>query len=322
LQKLNIIINTKPNEYSIELNPETVTKELLGILEENSINRISLGVQSLDDRILEVLGRNTNSIRTLKALETIEKNWTKSFSADLINSVPGQTVQKALSDIRILDSFKPDHISLYSLTFEPGTKLFSRLEKGEINLIKDTIDILIQKESISLLKSIGFNRYEISNYAKEKKESLHNLNYWKMGTYIGVGPSGASTLLAEKGPLRLSYKPSISDFLNSMTITDRIEQELINSESFLLEHLMMGFRLSKGIDIGHINSIFNFNIKDYLKPVTDKWGKVIKISETSICLTTDGLSLLNPFLVDIASLISMQKLKLRVSEINWPILTP
>ncbi|MCD6397726.1 MAG: radical SAM family heme chaperone HemW [Spirochaetaceae bacterium] len=318
LEKLNIIINIKPYEYSIELNPETVTREVLSILEENSINRISLGVQSLDDRVLKVLGRNTNSIRTLKALETIKKYWTKSFSADLINAVPEQTLKIALSDIRQINYFKPDHISLYSLTFEAGTKLFSRLEIGKIQPIKDSDDIFMQKESINLLKSMGFNRYEVSNFAKNGKESLHNLNYWKMGSYLGIGPSGASTLLTNAGPLRLSYKRSISNFLNSKTIADRTEQELINPESFLLEHLMMGFRLKNGIDIEHINSVFNLDIEDYLKTVIGKWRRVIKLTETSIYLNSNGLALLNPFLVDVASLISMQKLKIRVSEINWP----
>ncbi len=318
LEKLTIIIKKEPYEYSIELNPETVTKEVLSVLEENNINRISLGVQSLNDRVLKVLGRNTDSISTFRALEIIKENWTRSFSADLINAVPEQTLKIALSDIRQINYFKPDHISLYSLTFEAGTELFSKFKMGEIQPITDSDDIFMQKESINLLKSMGFNRYEVSNFAKKGKESLHNLNYWKMGSYLGIGPSGASTLLTNAGPLRLSYKRSISNFLNSKTIADRTEQELINPESFLLEHLMMGFRLKKGIEIEHINSVFNFDIKDYLKTVIDKWGRVIKLTETSISLNSDGLALLNPFLVDTASLISEKKLKLSVSEINWP----
>ena len=173
----------------------------------------------------------------------IKNNWTQSFSADLINAVPEQTLNIALSDIRQIIYFKPDHISLYSLTYEPGTKLFSKLEKGKIELISDNEDILMEKESIDLLKSMEFNRYEISNFAKKGKETLHNLNYWKMGSYFGIGPSAASTLLTNTGPLRLSYKRSISDFLNSKTIADRTEQELINPGSFLLEHLMMVFRI-------------------------------------------------------------------------------
>jgi len=318
LEKLNIIINIKPCEYSIELNPETVTKEVLSVLEENSINRISLGVQSLDDRVLKVLGRNTDSNTTFRALENIKQNWSKLFSVDLINTVPGQTVKKALSDISKVNYFKPDHISLYSLTFEPGTELFNRMERGKLKIISDDIDTRMQNESISLLESFGLERYEISNYAKTGKKSLHNLNYWKMGTYLGVGPSAASTLLSTNGPFRLSYKRSISNFLNSKTIEDRTEQELINPDSFLLEHLMMGFRLNEGIYIKHINSIFNLDIVDYLKTVTDKWRNVIKLSENSISLSLEGLSLLNPFLVDIAALISEKKFDLRVSEINWP----
>ena len=321
LQKLCIIINNIPLEYTIELNPETVTREVLTILEENNINRISLGVQSLNDRVLKVLGRNTNVKRTLTALETIKQNWTRLFSADLINAVPEQTLDIALSDIRQLNSFKPDHISLYSLSFEPGTKLFTKLENGKIQPITDTADIIMQEESINLLESAGFNRYEISNFAKRGKESLHNLNYWKMGTYLGVGPSGVSTLLTDKGPLRLSYKRSTSEFISKKKITDRTAQELISPESFLLEHLMMAFRLKKGIDTEHINRVFNMDIKEYLKTVTDKWSKIITFTEESISLTPRGLSLLNPFLVDTASLISENKLKLRVSEINWPILT-
>jgi oxygen-independent coproporphyrinogen-3 oxidase len=321
LNRLNKSFSNSPKESTIELNPETVTEELLIILEDNEINRISVGVQSLDDGILKTLGRNIDTAATLKALDTIKRYWKGSISFDLINSVPGQDVDTALSDIKRINKFDPGHISLYSLTFEPSTKLYSMLKAGRIQILSESVDSVMQKESIDLLKSLSFKRYEISNYTNDGKQSLHNLNYWNMGSYVGIGPSAASTMMTDDGPLRIGYKRDISTFLEQNSIEDRVELELLNPNSFLLEHLLMGFRLLKGIDTSHISKVFNFNIENYLKPLFSRWNDKLIITEDSIRLTEEGLSLLNPFLVDIAALIDKSPLEISISDINWPLET-
>ncbi len=306
LSKLKQLTANSAIEFTIELNPETVTEDLLNILDKNGINRISIGIQSLDDKVLSTLGRNTNVKTSLNALEIIKEHWKGSFSADLINAVPGQTIDSALSDIKRINNYKPDHLSLYSLTFEPFTKLYNLLEEGKIETISETIDISMQEKSKELLKSLGYKQYEISNFTKEGKESLHNLNYWNMGTYLGIGPSAASTLMTSDGPVRIIYKRSISKFLESVPIEERIDFEYIQAESFLLEHLMMGFRLVSGIDIKHINNIFKMDIESFLKPLFNKWGHLLNNDKKSIYLNKEGLLLLNPFLVDVASLIDKE----------------
>lgn len=318
LNRLNKLFCNSPNETTIELNPETVTEELLKILNGNGIKRVSVGVQSLDDEILKTLGRNTDAITTLNALETIKDTWKGSVSFDLINAVPGQTVDSALSDIKRINGFEPDHISLYSLTFEPSTKLYTLLESGKLEIIKESVDSDMQQKSLDLLESSGFGRYEISNYAKEGKQSMHNLNYWEMGSYIGVGPSAASTLMTADGPVRLVYKRSVLDFSESSSFEERIELEYIKPESFLLEHLMMGFRLLEGIKTEHLNNVFRMNIKNYLEPLFDSWRGKLVIGNKSIHLTKEGLSLLNPFLLDIASLIGSNPPGISGKKINWP----
>jgi len=321
LGRLCDIIEDLSIESTIELNPETVSIDLLRVLSNNGINRVSIGVQSLDAAILKTLGRNTSREKTIDALNILKKNWSGLFSIDLINAVPGQTINAALSDIIQVNNFSPDHISLYSLTFEPGTELHSLLEKGKITSILENTDNLMQKESISLLKSLGFNRYEISNYARIGMESLHNINYWKMGSYLGLGPSAASTLLYDTGPVRIIIKPDTSLFISSAPFSSRTEFESISKESFLLEHLMMGFRLLEGIDIKYINYVFNIDIKDFLTPLFKKWDKMLLSNKESIFLTENGLFLLNPFLIDVAALIDKQSSGIVDKEINWPILT-
>lgn len=321
LKNLGKMFITKPCEYTIELNPETVTKDLLEILSANGIHRISIGVQSLDDRILRTLGRNTDAVTTLEGLEIIKNNWKGSFSVDLINAVPGQTVTNSLSDIEGINHFDPDHISLYSLTFEPSTKLYKMLEAGEITTLSESTDLKIQKESLDLLESLGYKRYEISNFAKEGKVSLHNLNYWKMGSYLGVGPSAASTLLTGTGPVRLMYKRSISNFIGSTFFKDRFDIEYLEPDSFFLEHLMMGFRLIKGVKTDYINNVFDTDLINYLEPIFIKWKDMLIIENDSIRLTNNGLSFLNPFLIDIAALIAENPLKISGKDIKWPILT-
>ncbi len=322
LDKLKLIIHSSPAETTIELNPETVDTDLLRILSSNGIQRLSVGVQSLDDSILRTLGRNTDVLTTKNGLEIIKKEWKGSFSVDLINTVPGQTIESSLSDINLIDKYKPEHISLYNLTFEPFTKLYTLLEAGEITTLSESTDLIMQNESIKLLKNNGYKRYEISNYAKDGKKSLHNLNYWEMGSYLGVGPSAASTLMTEKGPVRLIYKRSISNFLNSSFLEDRIDLEHLNPDSFLLEHLMMGFRLIKGVNTDQIYNIFGIDLIKYLNPIFNKWNELLIVEKNSICLTSRGLSLLNPFLIEIAALIGNYPLCIRGEDINWPFETP
>lgn len=319
LSILERIVHTSPLEFTIELNPETVNKGLLRILSVNGINRISVGVQSLDDRILRILGRNTDVTSTIKALEIIRKYWPGSFSVDLINAVPGQSVNSALSDIKFINEFEPDHISMYSLTFEPSTKLYTMLKAGKVKIPEESVDSIMQHESIELLKSFGYKRYEISNFSKEGKQSLHNLNYWNMGSYAGIGPSAASTLMTSDGPVRIENKRSISAFLNEESFDSRVDFEYLKPDSFLLEHLMMGFRLIDGIDKEHINSVFKVNIENYLEPVLERWQGKLKIKKKSIYLTEEGLSLLNPFLVDTASLGNSNPINISGKEINWPL---
>lgn len=319
LNRLTKNFSNTPKESTIELNPETVTAGLLKILEDNEINRISVGVQSLDDGILKTLGRNTDAKTTLKALKTINKYWTDSLSFDLINAVPGQSVDGALCDIRRLCEFEPDHISLYSLTFEPSAKLYTMLKSGRLETLIESIDSDMQYESIELLESFGYKRYEISNFAKEGKQSVHNLNYWNIGSYTGIGPSAASTLMTAGGPVRIEYRRSISDFLKASSFKDRVEFEYLKSDSFLLEHLMMGFRLINGIDTENINNVFRLDIENYLGTMFDKWKGRLIGDKDSIHLTGRGISLLNPFLADIAALIENNPLSISGNEINWPL---
>lgn len=319
LSGIDRIISGSVFESTIELNPETVTRGLLDILSANGINRLSIGVQSLDDNILKTLGRNTDSETTLKALEIIKEYWPHSLSFDLINAVPGQTVDGALSDIRNINKFEPDHISMYSLTFEPSTKLYTMIKTGNLKKLEESVDMDMQSKSVELLEFLGYIRYEISNFAKEGKKSIHNLNYWKMGSYAGVGPSAVSTLMTERGPIRIENRRSVSDFLNISSFSSRVDIEYIKPDSFLLEHLMMGFRLLNGIDKENINTIFKMNIENYLEPIFERWQSKLIIKKKSIHLTEEGLSLLNPFLVDIASLIYNNPLYISSKEINWPL---
>ncbi|MCK5200884.1 MAG: hypothetical protein KAR21_21170, partial [Spirochaetales bacterium] len=190
---------------------------------------------------------------------------------------------------------------------------------GKIKIIEESVDSDIQQNSIELLESYGYKRYEISNFAKDGQQSVHNLNYWKMGSYAGIGPSAASTLISSDGPVRIENKRSISAFLAEKSFNNRIDFEYLKPDSFLLEHLMMGFRLINGVDKEHINCVFNLNIENYLEPVLDRWQGMLKTGENYIYLTEEGFSVLNPFLVDIASLIDSNTKDISGKEINWPI---
>ena len=191
-------------EFSIEINPETVDEELLIFLEDSPITRLSIGIQSFNDKHLKILGRNCTSGKGKHALDLL-KNTEKDINIDLISSIPGQTLQESINDINEAFSFSPSHISLYSLTIEENTPIAEKINSKDID---DEVWI----KASEYLKSSGFDHYEISNFSLPGKQCLHNLNYWNMNPYIGCGPAAVSTVIINNTPFRLYNTVNIPPF--------------------------------------------------------------------------------------------------------------
>lgn len=296
-------------EVTIELNPDDITEQLLQILEKNGINRISVGIQSLNEKALEFSGRRASLNQNVSALECISKNWRHRFSADLICGLPYETEASFLHGMEKLLSYRPDHISMYSLTFEDETPFGKLLESGKLEYDFDFSDDLWLKGRQFLFKN-GFSQYEVSNFSLNHCESIHNLTYWQHASYCGAGSGGAGTVYNGDGSgFRWSNTIDIkkySDFWNKVSeIDDKnlpCECEEIDIQTSKYEFFMMGLRALNGVKEKDYYRIFNEPFPESFVKLARQWQKdgLCIVSGTagdfSISLGTEGILFLNKFL--------------------------
>lgn len=235
------------SEVTVEFNPEDATTGKLKELKEAGVNRISLGIQSLSDRALTALGRRNRERDNLKALENALSVFSN-VSVDLIYGAPGQKPEEFLKDLERITAYPVKHISLYALTVYEGTPFFEMVEKGQVELPSEEEVREAYYGAVELLKSRGFTHYEISNFAIKGFESKHNLIYWRLENYLGLGPSAASF---RDGV----YRKNVPDYGRYGELLKRGELPTEEREEFrgreLLElRITMGMRLIEGVEVG------------------------------------------------------------------------
>lgn len=175
-------------EATMEFNPESTDAERLSVAVENGITRASIGLQSFRPELLQAVGRRHTPESGLAALERLLSQPGLRVTADLMFNLPGQTVAQFLEDLDSLSAYPLGHVSFYGLKVDPRTRLGHRLEKGLVQVDEDLYGDMY-REGVRLLETKGFERYEVSNFARLGEESLHNLNYWQRGEYLAFGPS-------------------------------------------------------------------------------------------------------------------------------------
>lgn len=247
-------------ETTIEVNPNTVTLEYLKELKKLGFNRISIGIQSFNDNLLKILGRNHNSKEATRVInDAIEAGFTN-ISCDLIFAIPGQTKEDLIHDIDMLTSFEEiKHISIYSLTVEEGTKIAYKVKTNKLELMDEDIEREMYYLINSYLEENGFNQYEISNYSKRGYESKQNSLYWNMGSYYGFGPAASYFL----NGVRIDNVKNINKYLNQDQITDYKSQLTIQEAKE--EFIFLGLRRKKGINNKEYYKLFNSSFYDDFK---------------------------------------------------------
>ena len=185
-------VKNKNGEFTIELNPESTTKDLLLMFKDFGINRLSLGIQSLSDDNLKKLGRLHSVSDGLKALDLIRSLGFTNLSIDLIYGIWGQSLASWKKEIQQAARLPIEHLSCYSLTYEQGTPLFSLAKDKKIKVLSEELVGEMFMHNIGFLTKIGFIHYEVSNFAKEGFECKHNLNYWHNQSYLGLGAGAVS----------------------------------------------------------------------------------------------------------------------------------
>lgn len=257
VEKLKLcFIFDKNIEFTIECNPNSLTIEKLAFYKQLGINRLSLGIQSLDDDQLKFINRlhdKNDAIKAVKESLSVFDN----VSCDLLIGIKGMEKEKYLSSLKTLIDLGIKHISTYMLQIEEGTPLYQIVKTRNI-LPNEEECIEVYNANVSYLKKHGFNQYEISNFAKEGYECKHNLKYWTGEEYIGFGLSAHSYINGE----RVANANNFNDYYNKKLAM----RELLTKQQKIEEHIMLGLRCKKGIDKKYLKSLgYDIEKNNYLK---------------------------------------------------------
>lgn len=286
-------------ECTIEMNPHQVRPDYVKGLLEIGFNRVSLGVQSFDQSYLDAIGRKSLAPRSVSAFQILREAGFDNISLDLIYGGPGSNVHSVKRDLDAFLELAPEHISTYCLSIDEDCALDRKLRQGLIRLPEDDL-IADQMEFIaSYLEKNGFNRYEISNYARPGRESVHNLAYWTYRDTLGAGAAAVYTYQNK----RVENVPDIEKYIALCEAGSFPpgEMTVLSDEDRRLEAIMMGLRLKEGISVSEFNQRYAANLlKDYGAWI-EKFKKmdVLELSGDRLSFCGAGLNLSNAILSEL-----------------------
>lgn len=335
----NAVQSQKNCEITVEVNPENVTESKIEAIKKAGANRISMGIQALDDKALRAVSRKSGTKTILNALNLLEKSWNGRISVDFIAGLPNQTYDSFKNQFEILDDFKKiGHVSLYTLTIEENTPLAKKIDSGKVRFSSDKADKMwILGRNI--LEKKGFLQYEVSNFARPGEESVHNSSYWKQKNYIGCGSGAVGTVYDFKSKKALRWTntysiPKYVEFWSQLRIKneecriDLAEQskrgrgdklallsglhncqfETLDESTLEFEFLMTGFRQLSGVSSKEYSERFGKSLEERIgaeNGVFAKWkahrlARVTKFrSDRIYSLNKRGILLLNRFLEEL-----------------------
>ncbi|SHK36510.1 oxygen-independent coproporphyrinogen-3 oxidase [Hespellia stercorisuis DSM 15480] len=315
-------------EITIEMNPGTVTEGKLRTYREAGINRLSIGLQSVNDRELKMLGR----IHTFADFETTyalaRKVGFQNINMDLISAIPGQTVESWRGTLEKAVSMNPEHISAYSLIVEEGTPFYARYGEGGEGLPSEDEEREIYDLTRRFLEKSGYERYEISNYAKPGFECRHNKGYWERTDYLGIGVGAASLVNnqrfshirdvaeyirllaqencsgrkgAESAPIKsVSGQTAAIKSVSEQNASERIEKivterETLDVQAQMEETMFLGLREMRGVSIPEFEAQFGKTVQDVYGRVLSTMEKegLLRVKDERICLTERGVDISN-----------------------------
>lgn len=292
IKKKNVI---KRPEITIEVNPGTVTMEKLKDYRKCGINRISIGLQSAQNGILEEIGRIHNFEQFLETYKMAREVGFKNINVDLMLGIPKQRIKDLKDSLNEILKLQPEHISVYSLIIEDGTLIANKIEKGELNLPDEDTERNMYWYVKNTLELNGYKHYEISNFAKKGYESKHNLNCWNQNQYFGFGVSAHSY----RDITRYSNTEKLEEYIKNIKLErldrNRIIHEIQKEYDRKKEYMLLGLRKINGVKISEFKIRFGENpiylFRNQLKKLSDE-GLII-IDDNFIRLTNKGIDLAN-----------------------------
>lgn len=290
-------------EVTLEANPTSVEADKFRAFRSAGINRVSLGIQALDDASLKFLGREHNAAEATGAIELAARTFDR-FSFDLIYARPGHTVAAWQAELARALDYAVGHLSVYQLTIEQGTAFYPLHARGDLVLPDEDLAGDLYEATQSQLTAAGLPAYEISNHARPGEESRHNLTYWRYGDYVGIGPGahGRLTLDGEKFATRAHRAPEIW--------LERVERDghgaaapdPIDRDARGTELLMMGLRLTEGVRLARLTEETGRSLDDFVDPAALSRlidGGFLTRDADRLVATPEGLQRLNAVLAAI-----------------------
>ena len=242
-----------PAEWSVEMAPATVTADRLATLQALGVTRISLGVQSFRDELLDALGRQHTAKQAYRAYDLIRGTGFASVNLDLMFALPGQTETEWRADLDEAMRLAPDHLSTYCLTFEEDTALWVKLSQGKVKLDVDK-EAVFYSRTWEYLAAAGFAQYEVSNFARPGHQCRHNLNTWRMQEWVGLGPSAAS----QHAGWRASNPPDLAQWHAGLAAGRRAQSDRtpLTPELLAADSLIFGLRMNAGVSLRDLRRHF------------------------------------------------------------------
>lgn len=280
-------------EITTEANPGTLDGEMADALKKMGFNRLSMGVQAWQNRLLKDLGR-------IHTIESFQENYKAvreagfdNVNTDLMFALPNQTMADWQETVRNIVALNPEHISAYSLILEEGTPFFDRYEKGELEPAAEELDREMYHWAVDYLAKMGYGQYEISNFAKKGRQSRHNRIYWQAEEYLGMGLGAHSYMDGE----RFHNRYDLQEYIDAEGEVSLLKEdvEVITEEDALAEFMFLGLRLTEGVSFARFRERFGQEMKNIYGRQIEELVKdgLLKEDEIGIRLTVRGVDISN-----------------------------
>lgn len=285
-------------EITVECNPGTVDQQKLGVMRSAGVNRLSFGVQAMDDTTLGQIGRIHTVSETIHSYQLARELGFENINLDLIFALPNQTVHEWQYSLDEVVALGPDHISAYNLMLEEGTDFYESWQAGKLQRLSDEIEAEMYNITIETLISHGYEHYEISNFAKPHCAAKHNLVYWDNESYVGLGPGACGYI----DGIRYSNIRGVQDYIDCLAQGKKpiADSEKLTGRDEKAETIILGLRKQKGIWETDYQRRFGESIKVEFSNVLDKWIglNLLEWKNEHLRLTKQGLFVANEVFVD------------------------
>lgn len=288
-------------EITLEANPTSIEAENFRGYRAAGVNRVSVGVQALNAADLAALGRQHTPAEALAAFELAAKIFPRA-SFDMIYARPGQTVAQWAEELKRALSHQQGHMSLYQLTIEEGTRYFDLWEKGKLVTPEEDVAVALYEVTQELTEAAGLNAYEVSNHATVGHESRHNLLYWRYGEYVGVGPGAHGRIATGHNRLATAAEKHPETWRSLVQTQGHglIEQAVVTPAEQAREYLLMGLRISEGIELPRYERLAGERLDDSRIAGLEGLGLLRRQGNDRLVATPAGRRVLNALIAELA----------------------